>query len=73
MLPLKKAGKAAEVFTLYKQHPMNDLMSGGVHRLWKRFTIETSGVRAGHKVLDIAGGTGDLSYKFAKLVARQAM
>jgi demethylmenaquinone methyltransferase/2-methoxy-6-polyprenyl-1,4-benzoquinol methylase len=47
---------------------MNDLMSGGVHRLWKRFTIEVSGVRPGHKVLDIAGGTGDLAYKFSKLV-----
>ena len=47
---------------------MNDLMSGGVHRLWKRFAIEVSGVRPGHKVLDIAGGTGDLAYKFSKLV-----
>jgi len=47
---------------------MNDLMSGGVHRLWKRFTIESSGVRQGHRVLDIAGGTGDLTWKFSKLV-----
>jgi demethylmenaquinone methyltransferase/2-methoxy-6-polyprenyl-1,4-benzoquinol methylase len=47
---------------------MNDLMSGGVHRLWKRFTIESSGVRSGHRVLDIAGGTGDLTWKFSKLV-----
>ena len=66
----EKAGKVAEVFhsVAGKYDLMNDLMSGGIHRLWKRFTIETSGVRAGHKVLDIAGGTGDLSYKFAKLV-----
>ena len=47
---------------------MNDLMSGGVHRLWKRFTIELSGVRNGNAVLDIAGGTGDLAAKFSRLV-----
>lgn len=40
---------------------MNDLMSMGIHRLWKRFTIELSQVRAGHEVLDLAGGSGDLS------------
>ena len=50
---------------------MNDLMSGGVHRLWKRFTIELSGVRPGNKVLDIAGGTGDLTAKFSRLVGRE--
>lgn len=66
----EKAERVAEVFhsVAAKYDVMNDLMSGGVHRLWKRFTIEASGVRAGHKVLDIAGGTGDLSYQFAKLV-----
>jgi demethylmenaquinone methyltransferase/2-methoxy-6-polyprenyl-1,4-benzoquinol methylase len=47
---------------------MNDLMSGGIHRIWKRFTIELSGVRRGHAVLDIAGGTGDLAARFADLV-----
>ena len=47
---------------------MNDLMSFGVHRLWKRFTIELSGVRAGQRVLDLAGGTGDLSERFAAAV-----
>lgn len=47
---------------------MNDLMSGGVHRLWKRVTIEMSAVRPGNKVLDLAGGTGDLAAKFSKLV-----
>jgi demethylmenaquinone methyltransferase / 2-methoxy-6-polyprenyl-1,4-benzoquinol methylase len=50
---------------------MNDLMSGGVHRLWKRFTIELSGVRPGNKVLDIAGGTGDLTAKFSRIVGRE--
>ena len=47
---------------------MNDLMSGGIHRIWKRFTIEVSGVRRGHRVLDIAGGTGDLAAKFSSQV-----
>jgi len=47
---------------------MNDLMSGGLHRLWKRFTIEQAAVRRGHAVLDLAGGTGDLAGAFAPLV-----
>lgn len=51
-----------------KYDVMNDLMSAGIHRIWKRFTIELSGVRSGHQVLDIAGGTGDLAAKFSKLV-----
>ena len=49
---------------------MNDLMSGGLHRLWKRFTIELSSVRPGQTVLDIAGGTGDLAAKFSNLVGK---
>lgn len=66
----EKAHRVADVFhsVAGKYDVMNDLMSGGVHRLWKRFTIEMSAVRPGHKVLDIAGGTGDLAYKFSKLV-----
>ena len=47
---------------------MNDLMSGGLHRLWKRRTIEQAGARKGHVVLDLAGGTGDLAKEFATLV-----
>lgn len=47
---------------------MNDLMSFGTHRLFKRLTLEMSGVRSGHKVLDLAGGTGDLAALFAPLV-----
>jgi demethylmenaquinone methyltransferase/2-methoxy-6-polyprenyl-1,4-benzoquinol methylase len=47
---------------------MNDLMSAGIHRLWKRFTIELSAVRKGQTVLDIAGGTGDLAERFSRLV-----
>ncbi|MDM8562803.1 bifunctional demethylmenaquinone methyltransferase/2-methoxy-6-polyprenyl-1,4-benzoquinol methylase UbiE [Candidatus Marithioploca araucensis] len=50
---------------------MNDLMSCGIHRLWKRFTIQLSGVRRGQKVLDLAGGTGDLAAKFARLVGKE--
>ena len=66
----EKAAKVADVFhsVAAKYDVMNDLMSGGVHRLWKRFTIELSGVRTGQKVLDIAGGTGDLTAKFSRLV-----
>ena len=47
---------------------MNDLMSFGVHRIWKRYTIEASGVRRNQLVLDLAGGTGDLTAKFSRLV-----
>jgi demethylmenaquinone methyltransferase/2-methoxy-6-polyprenyl-1,4-benzoquinol methylase len=50
---------------------MNDLMSGGIHRIWKRFTIELSAVRPGQTVLDIAGGTGDLAAKFSRLVGSE--
>jgi len=51
-----------------KYDVMNDLMSMGMHRLWKAYTIGVSGVRLGHRVLDIAGGTGDLSKAFARRV-----
>ena len=47
---------------------MNDLMSMGMHRYWKRFTIEMSGVRAGQSVLDVASGSGDLAAAFARRV-----
>ncbi len=47
---------------------MNDLMSAGMHRLWKRHTIDQAAVRAGQYVLDLAGGTGDLALKFARQV-----
>ena len=66
----EKAQRVAGVFhsVAAKYDMMNDVMSGGIHRLWKRFTIELSGVRPGDRVLDIAGGTGDLSHKFSRLV-----
>ena len=53
-----------------KYDVMNDLMSLGTHRILKRMTIELSGVRPGHRVLDLAGGTGDLSLLFAPRVGR---
>lgn len=66
----QKASMVAEVFhsVAAKYDVMNDLMSMGIHRLWKRFTIDCSGVRSGHSVLDLAGGTGDLAAKFSRLV-----
>jgi demethylmenaquinone methyltransferase/2-methoxy-6-polyprenyl-1,4-benzoquinol methylase len=65
-----KAGMVAEVFNSVasRYDLMNDLMSGGIHRIWKRFAIELSGVRRGNAVLDIAGGTGDLAARFADIV-----
>jgi demethylmenaquinone methyltransferase / 2-methoxy-6-polyprenyl-1,4-benzoquinol methylase len=47
---------------------MNDLMSMGLHRAWKAYTVLAAGLRPGHQVLDIAGGTGDLALAFAKKV-----
>lgn len=69
----EKAGRVAGVFHSVADNYdlMNDLMSAGIHRLWKHTTIEMSGVRKGHKVLDIAGGTGDLAAKFSKIVGSE--
>ncbi len=71
----EKADRVADVFhsVAGRYDLMNDILSGGVHRLWKRFTIELSGVRTGNKVLDIAGGTGDLSYKFSRIVGPEGL
>ena len=64
----EKQAKVGEVFhsVASKYDLMNDVMSAGLHRGWKRFAVEISGVKAGEKVLDIAGGSGDLSKLFAK-------
>lgn len=66
----EKQAKVAEVFhsVANKYDLMNDVMSMGIHHLWKKFTIELCGLREGHIVLDLAGGTGDLAIKQAKLV-----
>jgi demethylmenaquinone methyltransferase/2-methoxy-6-polyprenyl-1,4-benzoquinol methylase len=50
---------------------MNDVMSLGVHRLWKRFAIEQSGARPGQRILDLAGGTGDLAARLSRMVGPQ--
>jgi len=70
-----KQHKVADVFhsVAGKYDLMNDLMSMGVHRLWKRVTIERSGVKRGDTVLDVAGGTGDLAIKFSKLVGDEGL
>ena len=66
----EKASKVGEVFhsVARKYDLMNDVMSAGLHRTWKRFAVEISGVKAGDKVLDVAGGSGDLSRLFNKKV-----
>lgn len=64
-----KVNKVAEVFhsVAAKYDVMNDVMSAGIHRLWKRFTIDQAGIRNGQTILDLAGGTGDLSLRMADL------
>ncbi|MBU3644153.1 MAG: bifunctional demethylmenaquinone methyltransferase/2-methoxy-6-polyprenyl-1,4-benzoquinol methylase UbiE [Candidatus Methylopumilus sp.] len=69
----EKAKKVGEVFHSVAQQydVMNDLMSLGMHRLWKRFAVQVSGVKTGDRVLDIAGGSGDLTRLFSKAVGTQ--
>jgi len=66
----EKAGKVADVFhsVADKYDVMNDVMSFGVHRLWKRFTLAQTGLKNGQRVLDLAGGTGDLALKMSRMV-----
>ena len=65
-----KARRVAGVFSSVASSydVMNDLMSAGLHRVWKAFTVQIAGVRTGDRVLDVAGGTADLSLAFAKRV-----
>ncbi len=65
----EKAQRVGAVFdsVATKYDVMNDVMSLGIHRLWKRFAIELSGVRKGQRVLDLAGGTGDLAARLARM------
>jgi len=69
----EKEQRVGQVFRSVAQRYdiMNDLMSLGTHRLMKRFTIELSGLRKGHKVLDLAGGTGDFSLRFSPIVGTE--
>ena len=70
--PAEKTRRVAGVFAAVadRYDVMNDLMSLGTHRLLKRITVEMSAVREGHRVLDLAGGTGDFSIQYAPLVGR---
>ena len=66
----QKANRVRGVFdsVASRYDVMNDLMSAGLHRVWKRYTIAVANPQPGDQVLDIAGGTGDLSLAFAKKV-----
>lgn len=73
-VPFKeKVNRVTQVFdsVAHRYDLMNDLMSFGIHRLWKRFTIGMADVRRGQHVLDLAGGTGDLALSFAHLVGEE--
>lgn len=71
----EKQKRVREVFSSVarKYDVMNDLMSFGVHRLWKRFVIDLAGVRRGERVLDLAGGTGDLAREFRRLTGTSGL
>ncbi|MBI0153650.1 bifunctional demethylmenaquinone methyltransferase/2-methoxy-6-polyprenyl-1,4-benzoquinol methylase UbiE [Gilliamella sp. W8128] len=75
VLKQDKVKRVAEVFhsVADKYDVMNDLMSFGIHRIWKKITIEYSSVRKGQKVLDLAGGTGDLTAKFSQIVGDEGL
>lgn len=64
--PAKVAGVFDSVAPRYDL--MNDLMSAGMHRLWKRFAVDIAAVKSGERVLDLAGGSGDLSSRFARKI-----
>jgi demethylmenaquinone methyltransferase / 2-methoxy-6-polyprenyl-1,4-benzoquinol methylase len=68
----EKTRRVSSVFSSVAENYdlMNDLMSLGVHRLWKRFVVELAGVRPGQNILDLAGGSGDLALQFAQRVGR---
>lgn len=68
-----KAGLVRGVFdsVASRYDLMNDLMSAGLHRIWKRYTIDQAALRPGNVVLDLAGGTGDLTRQFARKVGKE--
>src|SRR5258708_36593178 len=68
-----KAGRVRSVFASVagKYDLMNDLMSFGVHRLWKQFTLSLTGLRPGQRALDVAGGTGDLALGMVRQVGKE--
>lgn len=71
----EKADRVRDVFdsVASRYDLMNDLMSAGMHRLWKRFTIDQAGIKPGNVVLDLAGGTGDLARAFASKVGKDGL
>jgi demethylmenaquinone methyltransferase/2-methoxy-6-polyprenyl-1,4-benzoquinol methylase len=71
----EKAAKVRAVFESVagKYDIMNDLMSGGLHRVWKAFALSQTGLRPGQRALDVAGGTGDLATGMAKQVGAQGL
>ena len=75
-VPLRsKASRVADVFdsVATRYDLMNDLMSVGIHRIWKHIAVEMSAVKPGQCVLDVAGGTGDMTAKFARRVGPKGM
>lgn len=72
--PAHKASRVREVFdsVASRYDLMNDLMSGGIHRLWKDTLIEVIRPRPGMRLLDVAGGTGDISFRFLRRAGRDA-
>ncbi len=73
--PDEKAGLVREVFdsVATRYDIMNDLMSAGLHRLWKRFTVDQAALKNGDVVLDLAGGTGDLARAFSRKVGKDGL
>lgn len=73
--PEQKADRVRGVFDSVagKYDLMNDLMSGGMHRLWKRFTLSQTGLKPGQRALDVAGGTGDLALGLARQVGASGL
>ncbi|RMF97431.1 MAG: bifunctional demethylmenaquinone methyltransferase/2-methoxy-6-polyprenyl-1,4-benzoquinol methylase UbiE [Gammaproteobacteria bacterium] len=71
----EKAARVRGVFDSVagKYDLMNDLMSAGLHRLWKRFTLARTGLRPGQRALDVAGGTGDLAAGMSRQVGRDGL
>lgn len=71
----EKAQRVRQVFdsVAHNYDLMNDLMSGGVHRLWKKFTLSQTGLRPGQRALDVAGGTGDLAAGMTRQVGKDGL
>src|SRR3977135_145233 len=69
----EKAGLVRQVFESVapRYDLMNDLMSGGVHRLWKNALVDVVNPRSGEKFLDVAGGTGDIAFRLLKRLDRR--